>query len=71
MTHPFDEAEIARRLPVWTALSDLFLDTDVMLSVPYIARTIVGSGYALDAVEAMLRWEVRPAFWINLISVAG
>ena len=71
MTPSLTEAEIARRLPVWAALSDLFLDTDVMLSVPYIARTIMESGYPLDEVELMLRWEVRPAFWGNLLSVAG
>lgn len=66
-----EAAEIARALPLWTALSDLFLDTDVLLSVPYIARTIVETGYSIDEAEEMLRWDVRPAFYGNLLSVAG
>lgn len=71
MTAPLDEAEVARRLPLWTALSDLFLDTDVMSSVPHIARTIVSGGWRLAEAEEVLRWEVRPAFYRNLLSIAG
>ncbi|WP_447727384.1 DUF7079 family protein [Sphingomonas koreensis] len=68
---PLDSAEVERRLPLWTALADLFLDTDVMLSVPYIARTIVEGGWQIDEAEAALRWEVRPAFYVNLLDIAG
>lgn len=71
MTSRWDAAQIERRLPLWTALADLFLDTDAMLSVPYIARTIVEGGYDLEDAEAALRWEVRPAFYFNLLDVAG
>lgn len=66
-----DPAEIERRLPLWTALADLFLDTDVMLSVPHIARTIVDGGWSTVEAEEALRWEVRPAFYRNLLSIAG
>jgi len=63
--------EVDRALPLLTALADLYLDTDPMLAVPGIARVIVDGGYTLDAVEAMLRRDVRPAFYANLLLVAG
>ncbi|MDF2381729.1 hypothetical protein JMG10_09655 [Nostoc ellipsosporum NOK] len=71
MTSRWDEARIARRLPLWIALADLFLDTDAMLQVPNVARTIVEGGYDLADAETALRWEVRPAFYFNLLDIAG
>ena len=68
---PPDSAEIERRLPLWTALADLFLDTDVMLCVPNVARVIVEDGWSIDEAEEALRWEVRPAFYRNLVNIAG
>lgn len=68
---PLEPAEIERRLPLWIALSDLFLDTDVTPMLPYIARTIVEGGWSIEAAEAALRWEVRPAFYHNFLDVAG
>lgn len=67
----WDEEEIKRRLPLWIALADLFLDTDEMLQVPHVVRAIVEGGYDLDDAEAALRWEVRPAFYFNLLDIAG
>lgn len=63
--------EVDRALPLLTALADLYLDTDALLAVPHIARIIVEGGYTVEQVEAMLRWDVRPAFYTNLLSVAG
>jgi len=63
--------EVDRALPLLTALADLYLDTDVMPAVPHIARIIVERGYTVQQAEAMLRWDVRPAFYTNLLSVAG
>lgn len=68
---PLAADEVERRLPLWTALSDLFLDTDVTSSLPYIARTIVEGGWPIDAAEDALRWEVRPAFYHNFLDPAG
>lgn len=71
MTLRLSEAEIARRLPVWTALADLYLDTDAMLQVGHISRTIAESDFDISEVQAILRWEVRPAFYRNLLQIAG
>lgn len=68
---PLASAEIERRLPLWTALADLFLDTDVMHCVPHVARVIVEGGWRVEEAEDLLRWEVRPAFYRNLFNIAG
>ncbi|PKP95629.1 MAG: hypothetical protein CVT75_00940 [Alphaproteobacteria bacterium HGW-Alphaproteobacteria-14] len=69
---PLCETEIARRLPVWSALSELFLDQELEPSdYRRIAEVIVRSGYSPAQAEAMLRCEVAPAFVVNLWSVAG
>lgn len=64
--------EIARRSPVWQALSDLFLDTELQ---PYnhrhIADAIRRAGYSVAEAEAILRDEVAPVLFTNLLSVAG
>lgn len=65
------EDEVAARLPVWEALSELFLDNDIAASVPSIAQRIAVTDFTLAEVETMLRWDVRPAFYGNLLSVAG
>jgi hypothetical protein len=66
------EVEIARRSPVWRALSDLFLDTELQ---PYdhrhIAEVICRAGYSLAEAEAILRNEVAPIFFTNMLSPAG
>ncbi len=59
------------RIPVWTALSDLYLDTDVALSHDCIARTLAASPYSLDELRDMLMYDVHPALYPNLMSVAG
>lgn len=66
------QTEIARRSPVWWALSDIFLDTELQ---PYdhrhIAKVIRRAGYSIAEAEAILRNEVAPVFLVNLLSVAG
>ena len=59
------------RIPVWNALSELYLDTDVALSHPYIVRTLAASPYSLDELHEMLMYDVHPALYPNLMSVAG
>lgn len=60
------------RLPIWRALSDLFLDTEISeTTYSHIARTIVESGFTVNEVEAILWHEVYPVLRVNLYSVAG
>jgi len=69
---PLSVEEVARRLPVWTALSDLFLDQELQPGdYRHIASVIDHAGYSAAAAEDILRNEVAPAFVVNLWSVAG
>lgn len=69
---PLDDAAIARRMPLWCALADLYLDTDMPEHwVPAIADVIVRDGWTIAEAEHILCWEVRPAFYGNLLQVAG
>ncbi|MFZ2752570.1 MAG: hypothetical protein WAZ48_03890 [Lysobacteraceae bacterium] len=63
--------DIDVRIPVWVALSDLYLDTDVTLSYDHIVRTLAASPYPIDALHEMLMHDVHPALYMNLMSVAG
>ena len=65
------ETEIGRRRPVWIALTDLFLDTDVRISYPYVARTLAESPYSMEELRAILDHEVTPVVESNLLDVAG
>jgi hypothetical protein len=59
-------------LPVWTALSELFLDTSFdAADHDRIAEALRSSPYDRAELEAILRLEVSPAFSVNLLSVAG
>ena len=62
---------IAERRDVWIALSDLFLDTDVRLSYPYIARVLAASPYSTNELALIFQNEVAPAVESNLFEVAG
>ncbi len=59
------------RIPVWNALSDLYLDTDATLLHEYIVRTLAASPYSLDELHEMLMYDVHPALYQNLMSMAG
>lgn len=63
--------ELARRKPVWEAMSDLFLDTETRWAVPYIARRCAESGYDDEALERIFWGEVFPEAIPNLLQVAG
>jgi len=66
-----DMHAIDARIPVWVALSDLYLDTDVGLLHGHIADTLAASPYPIDALHEMLMYDVHPALYMNLMSVAG
>lgn len=68
---PPASADLERRRPVWLALSDLFLDTDVSLFRRGNTRRLAASPYSLAALDAILREEVYPACSFNLTQVAG
>lgn len=64
--------DLADRRPLWWALSDLFLDTELEeLSYNYIARTCVDSPYSPQECEEILWDEVYPVCIANLFSMAG
>lgn len=64
--------EISRRLPLWCALADLFLDTD---SDPAVYKAIhkiaEENNFSLTETIAILKEDVLPAFGTHLMSVAG
>ena len=69
---PLSENELVRRLPVWTALTELFLDTELdARDYRRIAEMIRAAGYSGDEAWRILDTEVFPAFAPNLLSVAG
>ncbi|RJY08300.1 DUF7079 family protein [Aurantiacibacter aquimixticola] len=69
---PLDEHEFTKRLPVWTALAQLFLDTEHAPAIrDGMARDIAASAYDIEAIDEILKSEVAPMFGGNLLSVAG
>jgi hypothetical protein len=66
------EVQIDRRLPVWSAFSELFLDTELQADdYRRIVAALRASGYAPAELRAILADEVGPAFLFNLLDVAG
>ena len=67
-----DEAEIERRKPVWAALSDLWLDTELKDDdLRRIAGAMRRSGYGVEELREIYLFEVAPVVYPNLLSVAG
>jgi len=66
------EEEINTRVPVWVALSDLYLDAPIDdASLKRIASTLHASAYSIGELEQILFHEVHPVCADNLKSVAG
>jgi hypothetical protein len=64
--------DIENRRPVWLALSELFLDTEMQpFTHSYIARTISESPYSLRDADKILFREVYPACIVNFHGVTG
>jgi hypothetical protein len=67
-----DEAEIERRKPVWAALSDLWLDTELTEDdLQRIAGVMKRSEYSINELRDIYLFEVAPVVFPNLLSVAG
>ena len=66
------DSEIEKRKPVWTALSELWLDTGLTLTdFHHIARVAAASGYTPRQLRDIYLYEVAPVVFLNLYSVAG
>jgi hypothetical protein len=67
-----DGDEIERRKPVWIALSDLWLDTELTEDdLRRIAEVMRRSGYGVEELREIYLFEVAPVVFPNLLSVAG
>ena len=64
--------EVARRKPVWTALSDLWLDNELDDGdLSRIAAAMDESGYSPGVLRRIYLHEVAPVVYGNLLTVAG
>ena len=59
------------RVRVWSALSELYLDTEVGDLVPGIAGTLAASPWSERELWEILADEVGPAVSLNMFSMAG
>ncbi|CAN5117267.1 hypothetical protein BH10PSE3_BH10PSE3_33860 [soil metagenome] len=68
----FTELEIARRMPLWCALAELFLDTEMQTgNYEAVAQAARDSGFTAVEVRDILENEMWPAFSFNLLDIAG
>ena len=67
----FTKADIKKRLPLWEALGNLYLDTESDAFVPLVVKAAREGGFSLKEVEHILKWEIRPALYFNYLDVAG
>jgi hypothetical protein len=67
-----DEADIERRKPVWAALSELWLDTELAEDdLQRIAGVMKMSEYSIKELREIYLFEVAPVVFPNLLTVAG
>jgi len=66
------DTELQRRKPLWTALSELWLDTALSpFDIQRIARIATESGYSLAELNVIYLYEVAPVVSANLLVPAG
>lgn len=68
---PLSPEHLARRRPLWAALSDLFLDTETRWFVPRVALACARSSYDDATLESVFWAEVFPLAIHNLHDIAG
>ena len=67
-----NKTELNRRQPVWLAISEFYLDTDLSKEQIYLILTeFKKSGYTLTQLKDIDFYEVKPIVGSNLNSVAG
>lgn len=72
MNNTLSSQEILDRVPVWDALADFWLDTELVeFQLDLIARVIAASPYSIQEVRAIHFFEVAPAVSANFSSIAG
>lgn len=64
-------AQLAQRRPLWSAMSDLFLDTETRWSVPWVGAACCESGLDDATLEGIFWAEVFPLAIPNLHDIAG
>ncbi|MGC5746870.1 DUF7079 family protein [Chryseobacterium sp. NFX27] len=63
---------IKERKPVWIALSDFYLDTELQdYNFQYIAKIILESSYTFEEIKIINMYEVFPVLQPNLLQPAG
>lgn len=63
--------DIDQRIPVWNALSDLFLANEFEeVDYRYLAKRLNESGYPIEQLESILITEIAPVFSSNLNALA-
>ena len=65
------EAERHRRWMVWSAMAEVFLDTETRPSVSLLALACLESGYTQTELDEIWRHEVSPVLAPNLLTMAG
>ena len=66
------DKELERRVPVWCALAELFLDTELQpTDFARIASVISNTGLSAGEAEKILEDEVAPVFTPNMLGAAG
>ena len=63
--------DVDARRPVWSALSDLYLDTSYRTFIRPAARDLAATHYSIDDLREILLREVHPALARNLCATAG
>ena len=63
--------DLVNRRPVWEALSELFIDTEISLNRLWRVDALAASPYSIEELEHILIDEVYPICKYNLFSVAG
>jgi len=67
-----NDKEIEKRKPVWNAISDFYLDTELQPSdYERIAAEFIKSGKTIQQIKEIDFYEVFPVLKGNLMSVAG
>jgi hypothetical protein len=60
------ERDQADRRPIWDALQDVWMDTELAFVLPGMAEVCAASKYSIEELEQIYWNEVRPAVKFNL-----
>ncbi len=67
-----NDLQIRQRLPLWTALSELWLDTELSpADLERIARVMAESGLSIEQLHHVFSVEVAPVVSQNLLIATG